>query len=95
MTTRRLRGGCWFSFPWYCRSTARSKMLEPVVQNAYGGFRVTAREAGARRVFRGGSWISYARYVRSAYRYWFEPGGRGAGLGFRICIHQPKETTND
>lgn len=42
-------------------------------------------ERGMCRVFRGGSW----RYVdpgffRSAYRTWYDPASRGAGLGLRL-----------
>jgi len=40
-----------------------------------------------RFVLRGGSWCNYARYCRSAYRYWYDPGNRNLGSGFRVvCV---------
>ncbi|MGH8549827.1 MAG: SUMF1/EgtB/PvdO family nonheme iron enzyme [Methylococcales bacterium] len=38
---------------------------------------------GADRVRRGSSWGLMARYVRCACRYWFHPGPRFDGIGFR------------
>ena len=42
--------------------------------------------AGSYRVGRGGSWSSYARYCRSAVRYYFDPGYRSNGFGFRVAL---------
>ncbi len=39
----------------------------------------------SRRVLRGGSWFSLPWFLRSAFRYWYSPGGRGSGLGFRVA----------
>ena len=46
--------------------------------------------SGDSRVVRGGSWSNSGGYVRSALRFWFEPGGRYRGVGFRLALgHQP------
>ncbi len=41
--------------------------------------------AGDLRVIRGGGWADPAQHVRAAFRYWFVPGFRVAGVGFR-CL---------
>jgi uncharacterized protein (TIGR02996 family) len=42
-------------------------------------------EDGESKVLRGGSWdISADQYARSAYRVYFRPDGRLAGIGFRV-----------
>jgi formylglycine-generating enzyme required for sulfatase activity len=46
----------------------------------------TGPSTGSYRVFRGGSWNNnFATNCRSANRIWFEPEGRYASLGFRLC----------
>ena len=40
---------------------------------------------GEFRVDRGGSWFLPAGYCESSFRCWDSPGGRGDGLGFRLC----------
>jgi formylglycine-generating enzyme required for sulfatase activity len=39
----------------------------------------------ARRVLRGGSWGLEPLFIRSASRFWFTPGNRGYGIGFRLA----------
>jgi len=46
----------------------------------------TGDATGSDRVFRGGSWGDDARSARSAGRYWFTPGFRSYGLGFRLAL---------
>jgi formylglycine-generating enzyme required for sulfatase activity len=42
-------------------------------------------ESGSYRVFRGGSWDYDADRCRSAYRNYWQPGGRSVNLGFRLA----------
>ena len=54
----------------------------------------TGPEIDSDRVIRGGGWVSNARIVRSACRYWYDPGLRSDGLGFRLlssCSAEPTE----
>ena len=44
------------------------------------------KEQASARVVRGGSWSSYGRDCRSAIRYWYAPGFRIYGLGFRLSL---------
>lgn len=53
-----------------------AETLDPFVEGSEGAWRVR----------RGGSWNSFARFVRAASRFWFRPGGRGGGLGFRLSL---------
>lgn len=46
-------------------------------------------DAGSRRIIRGGNWPSYASYCRSADRNKVSPGGRGPGIGGRLCRSIP------
>ena len=43
-------------------------------------------EKGEGRVLRGGSWSGHPGFCRSACRYGYDPGGRGSGVGFRLCF---------
>lgn len=55
----------------------------------YPGGRVTdptGPVSGSGRVCRGGGWASVEASCRSAFRDWFEEGGRGSGLGFRVAL---------
>jgi formylglycine-generating enzyme required for sulfatase activity len=48
-------------------------------------------DAGAYRVIRGSSWLNPALNVRAAFRGWFDPGHRGADLGFRCASSGPSK----
>jgi formylglycine-generating enzyme required for sulfatase activity len=41
---------------------------------------------GSYRVFRGGGWSYVARNCRVSIRYYYYPGDRGYGLGFRLAV---------
>jgi len=41
------------------------------------------------RVLRGGSWYNRPQGCRSAYRYFFAPGYRYYGIGFRVSLDSP------
>ncbi len=45
----------------------------------------TGPSTGANRVVRGGSWNNGSRNLRSSLRYWYVPGFRGDGIGFRCA----------
>ena len=52
---------------------------------------VGVTDLGAGRVLRGGGWGNHARYVRAASRYWYAPGYRHHGIGFRCARVQARE----
>ncbi len=45
--------------------------------------------AGSARVLRGGFWYYDAQFLRSGYRFSYEPGTRGGGIGFRLVRISP------
>jgi formylglycine-generating enzyme required for sulfatase activity len=49
-----------------------------------------SEDENAARVLRGGSWLSYPRHCRSAYRFFYSPGSRIYGLGFRVVCSAPR-----
>ncbi|MFN7962422.1 MAG: formylglycine-generating enzyme family protein [Thermoanaerobaculia bacterium] len=65
----------------WCQDWGGSYSVEAVVDPA-------GPEQGSSRVVRGGSWIINARLVRAAARFWYSPGSRGDGLGFRLARGQ-------
>ena len=46
----------------------------------------TGPTSGSYRVIRGGCWLVAARDCQSTLRYYFSPGRRGNGTGFRVAM---------
>jgi len=44
----------------------------------------TGAVTGSDRVIRGGYWDYFGQALRSAFRRYFNPGGRDGGIGFRL-----------
>jgi formylglycine-generating enzyme required for sulfatase activity len=63
----------------WCHDGRREYMAESMLDP------VGPLEAGVERVIRGGSWFDVAQSVRAAYRYWYGPGCRYDGTGFRCA----------
>jgi formylglycine-generating enzyme required for sulfatase activity len=60
---------------WYAQVSPAGPSIDPI-----------GPTSGAFRVLRGGGWIGDAALCRSAYRNWYEPGGRLNDLGFRLAL---------